>query len=175
MRNPLIWIIIFSLWGCGSLTDRTEEFTKTETVDHKLQTSDKGNNSYSGDPLEPIHVSASGNAKVDIQVGEKGRVEKQENRDTSAEEEVESSLSLDAMVSQVSLAGWALLLICISILLAIVWWFIKTTAIGKATDTLLADSIDTVNGKLSKSTPGTELHTELMTELANLRMRQRRK
>jgi hypothetical protein len=175
MKRTSLLLLTFSLWGCSSLSDKTESIAVREKLDHKLQTTDKGNNSYSGDPLEPINVAASGNAKVEIIVGEKGKVEKNEKRDTATEEEVESSFSVDAMLSQVSPAGWALFFICFSIFLTAVWWFIKTTAVGKATEGFLAESIDALNEKLNGATPGTELHTELLSELSRLRGRQKAK
>jgi hypothetical protein len=176
MKKASSVLLLLSLWGCSSLSDKAESIRLKDSVERKLQMTDKGNNSYSGDPLEPIHVVASGNTgPISISVGEKPAVKKNEKRDTAKEEELEAGFSLDAMISQLSTAGWALLLVSFSGLLIVTWWFIKTTAVGKATDKFLADGIDTLNEKLAKAAPGTDLHTELYSELCNLRARQKAK
>jgi hypothetical protein len=176
MKKLASLILLSSLWGCASLSDKTESIKVKETVDHKLQMTDKGANSYSGDPLEPIHIVASGNTgPINITVGEKSAVEKNEKRDTAKEEELEATFSVDAMLSQVSLAGWALFFVSLTGLMAAAWWFIKTTAVGKATDRFLSDRIDDLNSKLAKATPGSDRHIELYDELCALRSRQRAK
>jgi len=172
-------LLLLLLVGCGSFSDVKESIKTTETLDASLQTSDKGTNSYSGDPLDQVHVVASGNSSVLLTIGDKGHVEKGEKRDTATEEEIEASFSVDYYIRSIPTTGWALLVLTLCLLLAGVWWFLKTTMIGKAMDAsvakgleLIGENIDLVRDKLSDATKGTEIHSELQVELARLMKQQ---
>ena len=168
-------MLLLLLCGCSGLTDITESLSKKETQEIKMQTTDKGNNSYSGDPQDNIHVTASGNATIELVIGEKGKVEKNEKRDAATEEEIEASFSVDYYLRAIPTTGWVLILVCLIILSVILFIFLKTTMAGKAFDAGIAKaiditgrSIDVVRDKLSDATKGSELHSELLGELSRL-------
>lgn len=171
-------ILMLLLSGCDGLSmrDKTENLTKAETLEAKLQTSDKGANSYSGDPVDHITVTAAGNANITLTVGDKGKVQKNEKRDTATEEELETSFSVDYYLRSIPTTGWALIMICFCIVMMVVWWFIKTTAAGKAFDSAIAKgveltekNIERVRDRLSDAQKGSDVHTELLNDLSRLK------
>jgi len=161
------------------MTDITENFRATETIESKTQSTDKGNNSYSGDPVDHIAITASGNANIQLTVGDKGKVEKNEKRDTATEEEVDSSFSVDYYLRAIPTTGWALILFLLLALMGMAWWLLKTTVAGKAFDSAIAkgleitaEGIDIVRDKLADAQKGSDLHSELQNELARLRQKE---
>ena len=180
MKNSQLFKILLFLSllgflsGCDSLNTKVEELSKKETVEHKVQNTDKGNNSYSGDPTDEVHVVASGNTgPITINLAPKQKVEKNEKRDTSTEEELDTEFSFDYHIAQISPTGWALLVLALCALAIVMWWWTKTTATGKAFDKFTADRIETVNRKLAMAEPGSTYHQELQSELADLQKQQR--
>ena len=167
---------VFLLVGCtSSMTDKTESLKKEQTLDFKMASIDKGSNSYSGDPVDHIVVNASGNGQIHLTVGDKGKVTKGEKRDTSDKEEIEETFSVDYYLRSIPLAGWALIMVLLIVILGVIWWFIKTTAIGKAMDASLGKGIEMtekgierVYHKLADADKGTDLHTQLQHELSRL-------
>ena len=170
------FILIIFLSGCATITDKTESLKKTQTIELKSASTDKGSNSYSGDPVDHIVVTASGNGSVNLTVGDKGKVSKGEKRDTSDKEELKDSFSVDYYLRSIPVMGWAFLgLVFIGIIIAI-WVFLKTTMAGKALDGAISKGLELtemgvnrVMEKLSEANKGTDLHTDLLNELARLR------
>ena len=150
-----------------------------ENTEIKIQSTDRGANSYSGDPLDHVTVEASGNANVTVTLGDKENVKKNEKRDTSDKEEIEQSFSVDYYLQSIPLTGWLLIIVAMIALLGAVWWFLKTTMIGKALDSGIAkgiemteSAIDRVRDKLSDAEKGSAHHTDLQNELIRLRKEQ---
>lgn len=175
----LVAIVSLSLMGCGSFTQKTERLIQDSKTEATLQTTDKGNNSYSGDPVDHIVVTASGNGVINLAVGDKGKVNKNEKRDTATDEEISSSFSVDYYIKQIPTAGWALIifLLIVAVIVYIIWT--KTTMAGRAFDgatseglNLTREGIKKVMNQLAHETPGSQFHTSLLGELSELRERE---
>ena len=173
MKYLLATLFLFLLSGCFSSTvDKTEAIKKEQTLDFKTASSDKGSNSYSGDPVDHIVVTASGCAQINLNVGDKGKVQKGEKRDTSDKEELEESFSVDYYLRAIPTMGWAFLgLVGIGLMITYIL-FSKITKAGAAIDgasagaiNMVTDSTNHVRKMLSEATKGTEHHTYLMNEL----------
>lgn len=180
MKTISITAIILAvlLCGCSGLTQKTESLKKTETSEIKLQSMDTGKNSYSGDPVDNVAVSASGNSTINLTITppEKKKISKNEQRSTTIDEEASSSFSVDYYLRSVPLTGWILILVLVVVLAVCGYIYLKTTIAGKALDAsvgsglkLTRKAIDRVRDKLAQADKGTDMHTEMLEELAKLR------
>jgi len=150
MRFLFVILILF-LFGCGDgpwlgLGD-TEKRTKIEK-----ESKEKRNESFDGrlsaDYPAPSHqninLNVSGNAKVDMKlpaISTDGRVIWNTDQKNTMKKVSTESFSIDEYIKTVSTAGWALLFVCLSVLIITVIIFLRKTIIGRAADAAIGASI----------------------------------
>jgi len=172
MRFPYFILILF-LIGCGDgpwfgLGD-TEKRTKIEK-ESKERRNESFDGRLSADYPAPSHqninLNLSGNSRVDMKlpaISTDGRVIWNTDQKNTMKKVTTESFSIDEYIKTVSTAGWALLFVCLSVLIVAVIFFLRHTMIGKATDAAMGASIkytqktiSELNTKLKHTNPNTD-------------------
>jgi len=169
---PLIPVLLFI--GCGQLPflgdSESKKHLEHKAEEKKIQTFDGSlRTNYPAGSTQNLNLNASGNSKIDLKlpaVDANGKVVWETNQRNRMREESKDEFSIDEWVKSVSPAGWALLCLCLSVLIGVVWWFFKTTSAGRATDAALGASINfardtagALNNKLKNLDPKSEAWT----------------
>lgn len=136
----LSFFITFILCGCW-LSDRKEETHIQEARKEATKAVSQGQVDISYPAPPQTNVNASGNASVII-TPTTGLVMASKAEAKSALDSSSTRFSVDAMISQVSPAGWALLVMSMAGLM-VAWVFVsKFSAAGRAADASIAGGLD---------------------------------
>jgi hypothetical protein len=140
-------LLLLLLPGCGNFWgDNEQRMLITSAKSEKKDESFKGalKTEYPAGSTQKIDVTASGNSTIHVSlpsVKAKGKVSWQTKQENDSSEESEEQFSIDKWIKSVSTAGWAFLVLSVSVLLFAIVYFIRRTAIGKAADAALGATI----------------------------------
>lgn len=141
---------VFMLAGCGQMLNSfKQQKTLEESRSDITNATIRGGVNISYPEPSIVTITASGNSSPSIIVGaHKGMVVASKKENKSADERHSARFSIDEFVESVPEWAWPVLIFSLATFLVVYIFWSKTTATGRATDSLLAGGIDLAKNQI---------------------------